>query len=319
MTRARAEADGAGALRPTRSRTSRWMAGSRTTPWSVRPWPASNCGLTRATIGRRGASVVATGPRTRSSEMNDTSMTARSIGSGSVAAVSSRAFVRSIETTRGRGGAIRRAGRGPRRERRRGVAPRCSRTSVKPPVEAPTSRQTRPAGSIPNASSAAASLCPPRLTYGSGSVTASGRVRRDQVARLAVEAGRVAVPHPDLAGQDQRLRPAPRLGQAALDEQLVQPDARRLDSLVGSSRRRGAHPPIVAQPASPGLTRRQPRPYPAATSERPGVARNVSSASRTWAASPARRGAGRAGGRPRSRGRRTARPGCRRSGPATSR
>ena len=36
----------------------------------------------------RGASVVATGPRTRSSEMNDTSMTARSTGSGSVVAVS---------------------------------------------------------------------------------------------------------------------------------------------------------------------------------------------------------------------------------------
>ena len=37
---------------------------------------------------RAGASVGATGPRTRSSEMNETSIVARSIGSGSVAAVS---------------------------------------------------------------------------------------------------------------------------------------------------------------------------------------------------------------------------------------
>ncbi len=44
---------------------------------------------------------------------------------------------------------------------------------MKPPVEAPTSRQIRPAGSIANASSAAASLCPPRETYGSGASTAS--------------------------------------------------------------------------------------------------------------------------------------------------
>src|SRR5581483_6593750 len=38
-------------------------------------------------------------------------------------------------------------------------------TSVKPPVEAPMSAQTRPAGSTPNASSAGASFSPPRLTY----------------------------------------------------------------------------------------------------------------------------------------------------------
>ena len=47
---------------------------------------------------RRGS--AATGPRTLSREMNDTSMTAMPIGSGSVDAVSVRAFVRSIEVTR---------------------------------------------------------------------------------------------------------------------------------------------------------------------------------------------------------------------------
>ena len=43
-------------------------------------------------------------------------------------------------------------------------APRWSRQSVKPPVEAPASRAVRPATSIPNASRAASSLSPPRLT-----------------------------------------------------------------------------------------------------------------------------------------------------------
>ena len=67
---------------------------------SVRPFPASNCGFTRATMSARGASVLATGPRTLSREMNETSMTARPIGSGSVTAVSVRAFMRSIDVTR---------------------------------------------------------------------------------------------------------------------------------------------------------------------------------------------------------------------------
>ena len=43
-------------------------------------------------------------------------------------------------------------------------APACSRQSVKPPVEAPTSRQRRPAGSTSSASSALRSLIPPRET-----------------------------------------------------------------------------------------------------------------------------------------------------------
>ncbi len=47
-------------------------------------------------------------------------------------------------------------------------APRLSRTSVKPPVEAPTSRHTRPVGSRPKASRPAASFTPPREAYGWG-------------------------------------------------------------------------------------------------------------------------------------------------------
>ena len=160
---------------------------------------------------------------------------------------------------------------------------------MKPPVEAPTSRAIEPAGSIPNASSAAASLWPPRLTYGAGSVTAERRVRGDQVARLAIEPRRVAVPHPDLAGQDERLRSTPRLDQATLDEQLVEPDARRLGGSGRSGRRCGAHPPIVAQPASPGLTDAVPavRVSPRRPRSAPASRAASSSVSRTWAARPA--------------------------------
>ena len=111
------------------------------------------------------------------------------------------------------------------------------------------------------------------------------RIGREQVARLSIAAGRVALPHPDLAGQDERLRARSRLDQATLDQQLIQPLAGRLDGR--------AHPPIVAQPAAPGLTRQRAVAgrwdvgrQPAATSERPGSARIAARVSRTWSASP---------------------------------
>ena len=67
--------------------TRRWTAGSRTTPPFASARPASNCGLTSATIGPRPSrSTDRIGPRTRPSEMNETSTTARSTGSGSDAA-----------------------------------------------------------------------------------------------------------------------------------------------------------------------------------------------------------------------------------------
>ena len=67
---------------------------------------------------------------------------------------------------------------------------------MKPPVDAPTSRQASPAGSIPNASSAAASLWPPRLTYGSRLGERDDGVRRQEVARLQVEFARRRPPPP---------------------------------------------------------------------------------------------------------------------------
>ena len=87
---------------------------------------------------------------------------------------------------------------------------------------------------------------------GLGRVDADGGRRVDQVARFAVEAGGVALPHPDLAGQHQRLRAAARLDQPTLHEQLVEPDPRGLR--LGRRAVGRTHAPIVAQPASPGLT-----------------------------------------------------------------
>jgi hypothetical protein len=85
------------------SRTTRaWTAGSRTTPSFVSPRPASNCGFTSATRSPpEGSNADAIGPSTRRSEMNETSTVARVTASGSERGDSERAFVRSIETTRG--------------------------------------------------------------------------------------------------------------------------------------------------------------------------------------------------------------------------
>jgi hypothetical protein len=49
----------------------------------------------------------------------------------------------------------------------------------------------------------------------------------DQVARLAIRPHGVALARPDLAGEDQRLRLRARVGEATLDEELVQPPAQR--------------------------------------------------------------------------------------------
>ncbi len=80
--------------------------------------------------------------------------------------------------------------------------------------------------------------------------------RIDEIARLAIEPCRVALPHPDLAGEDQRLRTGARLDQTALDEQLVEPEPRGLVPGAGWT-----HGRIVAQPAASGLTGRPDVPY----------------------------------------------------------
>src|SRR5206468_1915630 len=76
-------------------------AGSRTTPpLPTCPRPTSNCGFTSASTAAPGASTAATRGRTSVSEMNDTSMVARSGVSGSISGPSARTFVRSRTKTR---------------------------------------------------------------------------------------------------------------------------------------------------------------------------------------------------------------------------
>ena len=109
--------------------------------------PRTGASRARRSGPRPSRSTGGIGPSTSRSEMNETSTTARSAGSGRIAGGrASRALTRSIETTRG--SAAQPLGELPvarRPARRRGVAPRSSSTSVNPPVEAPTSRPTRPA------------------------------------------------------------------------------------------------------------------------------------------------------------------------------
>ncbi len=85
---------------------------------------------------------------------------------------------------------------------------------MKPPVEAPTSTQSRPAGSTPSPSSPCASFSPPRETYGGGRSTVELGVLLDLLAGLVVAV--------DEAGEHERLRLRPRLREATFDEEDVE-------------------------------------------------------------------------------------------------
>ncbi len=86
---------------------------------------------------------------------------------------------------------------------------------MNPPVDAPTSRQSRPATSTPNASSAFASLCPARETYGGGATTSSSMSSANLLAWFRVPGHE--------PGQDERLGLRARLGETALDQHDVKP------------------------------------------------------------------------------------------------
>src|SRR5438034_304491 len=147
-------------------------ASSRTIPpFPTCERPTSNWGLNRATTSARGAARRTAGS-TFSRLINDTSATTRLTGSGNDSR--SRALMRSRTTTRGSWRS--RQCRRPRPTSSADTfsAPRRSKTSVKPPVDAPMSAQTRPVGSTPNRSSAGASLSAPRLAY-PGSASTSMR------------------------------------------------------------------------------------------------------------------------------------------------
>ena len=154
---------------------SRWTVGSRTTPSRTRSRPASNCGLTSATMEPPSAARhEATAASTRRSEMNDTSIVASDVGSPTAAAESARAFVRSWTTTRGSRASRSTSWPRPTSMAWTRLAPRRRRTSVNPPVEAPTSRQTRPFGSTPSGTRAPTSLSPPREAWSGPAATAIG-------------------------------------------------------------------------------------------------------------------------------------------------
>ena len=88
---------------------------------------------------------------------------------------------------------------------------------MKPPVEAPASRATLPAGETGKWARAAASFSPPRLTKGGDSLRVIGRLRHQGPGL-----GRGAL-HRNPARQDQGLGLGPALGQAPGHQQLVQP------------------------------------------------------------------------------------------------
>ena len=202
---------------------SRWTAGSRTTPPSVWPRPASNCGFTSATIGPPAAEARGDGPEDQG--QRDERDVDHGELDGLTEEVRRSACARSCARERrraDRGAADRRAVRDRRRPRRHGRAPRCSSTSVKPPVDAPTSRQTRPEATIANASSAASSLWPPRDTYGSCATSSTGvsdASRSPGLRSVRPESPTPTRTWPASTSACARLRVG---SEAPLDEQLIQ-------------------------------------------------------------------------------------------------
>ena len=117
-------------------------------------------------------------------EINDASTVANAICSGRVS--TKRALVCSITTTRGSLRSFQCRMPLPTSIAYTFNAPRCNRQSVKPPVDEPTSAQTRPFTLIPNACSAASSFSPPRETKRGPESTVSTESVEMAVAGLSV-------------------------------------------------------------------------------------------------------------------------------------
>ena len=187
MTRIPARPGPAGRAPPRRRRRARHGARrhrGRRRPCRPARDPTSNCGLTSARQSNSGATQPSTAGSTLPREMNETSTTTRS-GRTAARRRSMPGVLRARSPSRaGPGAAASRARRRRRRPLTTAAAPRWSRQSVNPPVEAPTSRQRRPAGSTPNALSAFASLIPPRETN-------SGRASRSIATSVTHELARL--------------------------------------------------------------------------------------------------------------------------------
>ena len=150
--------------------------------------PSSNWGFTIASSPASSVRQLATAGRTLRSEMKETSTVGEIRRERKVLRPSSRALTRSITVTRGSSRRLpvelpvadverdhalrRRAGAGSR---------------VKPPVEAPTSRQSRPATAIPSSSSAFCELDPAARNEARGRLDDQLVPSSDQLARLQRE------------------------------------------------------------------------------------------------------------------------------------
>ena len=99
---------------------------------------------------------------------------------------------------------------------------------MKPPVEAPTSRQSLPRGSRGSSSSACASFSPPRETNRGGRSTSSDDRLVELRARLVVAR--------DEPGDDERLRLAAGLREATLHEEDIEPLLHSRGRLAGCGR-----------------------------------------------------------------------------------
>ena len=163
--------------------------------------------------------------------MNDRSATTRSTCPPMSAGVRCRTLVRSSTRTRASVRSRQSSCPYPTSTATTSSAPRLSSTSVNPPVDAPASRQRRPATVRPdgsNASSAPSSLCAPRDAQrrSPSSATRTVSSRSTAVAGLAAGTPRT-VTRP---GRDQLGRLLARTGQPAAHELGVQADAGRHQS-----------------------------------------------------------------------------------------
>ena len=153
-------------------------------------------------------------------EMNETSTTTTSTSPPIASGLVSRMFVRSSTRTRGSSRIRGCSWPWPTSRATTRRAPRCSRQSVKPPVDAPTSRATSPSTSMPNPLRAASSLSPPRPTYrGGGPSTTTASAGADEARRL-VGPGAVDE-HPP--GGDRGLGVGAAGGESPSDELGVEP------------------------------------------------------------------------------------------------
>ncbi|ENN89036.1 hypothetical protein RHSP_02134 [Rhizobium freirei PRF 81] len=126
--------------------------------------PASNCGFTSSAARAPGSASASAGARASFSEMKETSETTNEMGRPISSGVRLRAFSPSILVTRGSAEMRGCIWPWPTSMEVTWAAPRCSSTSVKPPVDAPTSRHCCPCGSRPKWSSAATSFNAARET-----------------------------------------------------------------------------------------------------------------------------------------------------------